>query len=346
MDDVSEFDRSVGPEMQKLINRPDDFVEEMLEGVLVAYPGRLRRADDPRAIVRADAPVAGKVGIATGGGSGHLPVFMGYVGEGLADGVAVGNVFASPNADQMLAATRAVGAGRGVLHLYGNYGGDCMNFGLAAELAEAEGIEVRTVLGTDDVASAPKGEEARRRGIAGIFFLYKVAGARAAEGADLTDVHRAASHAADVVRSMGVALSACTVPAAGRPTFDVPEGEMEIGMGIHGEPGVRRGPLEPVDRIVDQILDRILADLPFERGDRVDVLVNGLGATPTEELYIVYRRVEQRLGDAGVNVRRPWIGEFATALEMAGMSISLMRMDDELVRLMDAPASSPFFASR
>jgi dihydroxyacetone kinase len=221
-----------------------------------------------------------------------------------------------------------------------------MNFGLAAELAEAEGIEVRTVLGTDDVASAPKGEEARRRGIAGIFFLYKVAGARAAEGADLTDVHRAASHAADVVRSMGVALSACTVPAAGRPTFDVPEGEMEIGMGIHGEPGVRRGPLEPVDRIVDQILDRILADLPFERGDRVDVLVNGLGATPTEELYIVYRRVEQRLGDGGINVRRPWIGEFATALEMAGMSISLMRMDDELVRLMDAPASSPFFASR
>jgi len=332
--------------MQKLINRPDDFVDEMLEGVLVAHVDRLRRADDARAIVRTEAPVAGKVGIATGGGSGHLPVFMGYVGAGLADGVAVGNVFASPSADQMLAVTRAVDGGRGVLHLYGNYGGDCMNFGLAAELAEAEGIEVMTVLGADDVASAPRGEETRRRGIAGIFFLYKVAGACADEGDDLDDVHAVTSRAASVVRSMGVALSPCTVPAAGRPTFEVPAGQMEIGMGIHGERGVRRGPLEPVDQIVDAIVDSLLADLPYQRGDTVDVLVNGLGATPVEELYITYRRLAQRLDDAGITIRRPWIGEFATALEMAGMSISLMRMDDELARLMDAPASSPFFTPR
>lgn len=332
--------------MQKLINRPGDFVDEMLEGVLLAYPDRLRRTEDSRAIVRAEAPVKGKVGIATGGGSGHLPVFMGYVGKGLADGVAVGNVFASPSSEQMLAVTRAVNGGKGVLHLYGNYGGDCMNFGLAAELAEADGIEVRTVLGADDVASAPKGEEARRRGIAGIFFLYKVAGACAEGGADLRTLHETASRAASATRSMGVALSPCIVPAAGRPTFEVPEGQMEIGMGIHGEPGVRRGPLEPVDKIVDAILEAILADLPHMRGDRVDVLVNGLGATPVEELYITYRHVARLLKSAGLVVRRPWVGEYATALEMAGMSISLMRMDDELEHLMDAPADSPFFVRR
>jgi dihydroxyacetone kinase len=332
--------------MQKLINDPDAFVDELLEGVLAAHADRLRQLDDPRAIVRADAPVPGKVGIATGGGSGHLPVFMGYVGQGLADGVAVGNVFASPSAEQMLTVTRAVNSGRGVLHLYGNYGGDTMNFGLAAELAAAEGIEVRTVLGADDVASAPRGEESRRRGIAGIFFLYKVAGAIADDGADLATVHEVTTRAGTQLRSMGVALSPCTVPAAGRPTFSLPEGEMEIGMGIHGEPGVRRGPLEPVDRIVDAILDAVLADLPYERGDSVDVLVNGLGATPVEELYITFRRVAQRLSGEGLTIRRPWIGEFATSLEMAGMSISLMRMDEELVRLMDAPASSPLFVPR
>jgi dihydroxyacetone kinase len=332
--------------MQKLINGPDDFVDETLEGILTAHGDRLRRADDPRAIVRRDAPTAGKVGIATGGGSGHLPVFLGYVGTGLADGVAVGNVFASPSADQMLAVTRAVNGGRGVLHLYGNYGGDVMNFGLAAELAAAEGIEVLTVLGADDVASAPRGQEQRRRGIAGIFFLYKVAGARADEGADLASVHEVASRAASGVRSMGVAIAPCTVPSAGRPTFELPEGEMEIGMGIHGEPGVRRGRLEPADKVIDAIMDAILEDLPHARGDRVDVLVNGLGATPVEELYIAFRRVAQRLDGVGLQVRRPWIGEFATSLEMAGLSVSLLRMDDELVRLMDAPAGSPFFAPR
>ncbi|TMC09729.1 MAG: dihydroxyacetone kinase subunit DhaK [Chloroflexi bacterium] len=332
--------------MQKLINRPDDFVDELLEGILAAHPDELRRAEDPRAIVRADAPVRDKVGIATGGGSGHLPVFMGYVGRGLADGAAIGDVFASPSSDQMLATMRAVDGGRGVLQLYGNYGGDVMNFGLAAELAEAEGIRVATVLGADDVASAPKGEEARRRGIAGIFFLYKVAGARAEEGADLDEVRAATERAAASVRSMGVALAPCTVPSAGRPTFELPEGEMEIGMGIHGEPGVRRGPLETADRVADHLLDALLADLPHDRGDRVDVLVNGLGATPVEELYLLFRRASARLGQAGLAVRRAWVGEYATSLEMAGASISLLRLDDELVRLMDAPAASPFFVRR
>lgn len=332
--------------MQKLINAPDDFVEEVLQGVLAAHPGQLRRAGDERAIVRADAPVQGKVGIATGGGSGHLPVFMGYVGRGLADGVAVGNVFASPSSDQMLAVMRAVNGGAGVLQLYGNYGGDVMNFGLAAELAEAEGIRVATVLGADDVASAPRGEESRRRGIAGIFFLYKVAGARAEEGGTLEEVLAATEKAAERVRSMGVALAPCTVPSAGRPTFQLPAGEMEIGMGIHGEPGVRRGPLEPADRVVDHLMDALMEDMPHRSGDSFDVLVNGLGATPVEELYIMFRRAAARLTDEGLHVRRAWVGEYATSLEMAGASISLMRMDADLERWMDAPAESPFMVRR
>jgi len=333
-------------DMRKFINDPNDFVDEMLEGVLAAHPDRLRIAGDARAIVRADAPIKGKVGIATGGGSGHLPVFMGYVGRGLADGVAVGNVFSSPNADQMLAVTRAIDGGRGVLYLYGNYGGDILNFGLAADLADAEGIRVRTVLGADDVASAPKGQEGRRRGIAGIFFLYKVAGAASDEGADLDAVCEVTERAGSVLRTMGVAIAPCTVPAVGHPTFDLPNGQMEIGMGIHGEPGVRRGPLEPVDDIVRSIMGALLDDLPYERGDKVDVLVNGLGATPVEELYIAYRAALRALAEAGLTVRRPWIGEYATSLEMAGLSVSLLRMDAVLARLMDAPASSPFVSIR
>jgi dihydroxyacetone kinase len=329
--------------MQKIINRPEAFVDEFLEGVLAAHPDALRRAGDPRAIVRRDAPVAEKVGIATGGGSGHVPVFMGYVGPGLADGAAVGNVFASPSAVQIHEVIRAVDAGRGVLLLYGNYGGDVMNFELAAELAAADGIETATVVAADDVASAPRGKESRRRGIAGIALLYKIAGAAAAEGAALEDVTATTARAASQLRSLGVALSSCTVPAAGRPTFEISAGDMEIGMGIHGEPGVRREPLEPADRIADRIVATLLADLPLET-HRIDVLVNGLGATPPEELYILYRRVAARLRDEGARVRRAWIGEYATSLEMAGASVSLLQTDDELERLLDAPASSPLLA--
>ncbi|HEX4215918.1 MAG TPA: dihydroxyacetone kinase subunit DhaK [Candidatus Dormibacteraeota bacterium] len=334
------------PTMQKLINRPEDFVDEMLDGILAAHSDQLRRGEDPRVILRADAPVSGKVGIVTGGGSGHLPVFMGYVGRGLADGAAIGDVFASPSADQMQAAMRGVDGGRGVLQIYGNYGGDVMNFGLAAELAEAEGMEVATILGADDVASAPRGEEARRRGIAGIFFLYKVAGAAAERGDDLAKVVAVTERAAAGIRSMGVALAPCTVPQAGHPTFELPRGEMEIGMGIHGEPGVRRGPLESADAVTDHLVDALLEDLPDEGGDRVEVLLNGLGATPVEELYIMYRRVAARLADAGLTARRAWIGEYATSLEMAGASISLLRTDDELAGLLDAPVSSPFLVRR
>jgi dihydroxyacetone kinase-like protein len=332
--------------MQKILNDPRAFVDEMLEGIILAHSDQLRPLPGARAVVRAAAPVSGKVGIATGGGSGHLPVFMGYVGDGLADGAAIGNVFASPSADEMLEVTRAIDGGAGVLYIYGNYGGDVMNFDLAAELADAEGIEVATVLGADDVASAPRGEEDRRRGIAGIFFLYKVAGASARSGAPLATVQRVTAKAAANVRSMGVALAPCILPAAGVPTFELPAGQMEIGMGIHGEPGVRRGPLEPADQIAAQLTTAVLDDLPFANGDEVAVLVNGLGATPKEELYILYRGVNRVLQSRGIRVHRVWVGEYATSLEMAGASLSLLRLDDELRPLIDAPAESPFFVQR
>ncbi|MGI6376344.1 MAG: dihydroxyacetone kinase subunit DhaK [Anaerolineae bacterium] len=329
--------------MKKIINEPMAFVDEMLEGILAAHPTQLRATDDPRAIVRADAPVAGKVSILTGGGSGHLPVFLGYVGRGLADGVAVGNVFSSPSAETMLAATMAAHGGAGALYLYGNYSGDTMNFDMAAEMADMEGVRVVTVLVSDDVASSPRATWNKRRGVAGLFFAYKVAGAMAEEGADLDAVVRVTRTAVAQTCSMGVALTPCIVPAAGVPTFHLAENEMEIGMGIHGEAGVHRGPLESADRIAERLMTTILSDLPFARGDRVAVLVNGAGATPPEELYVLYRRVRQILDAEGIGVHRSYVGEYATSLEMAGAAVSLLKLDDELARLIDAPASSPFF---
>jgi len=330
--------------VKKIINEPMDFVDEMLEGLLLAHGGQLKAAEsDPRAIIRADAPVSGKVAILTGGGSGHLPVFLGYVGEGLADGCSVGNVFSSPSAETMYEATLATHGGAGCLYLYGHYSGDTMNFDMAAEMAAMDDIRVETVLVSDDVASAPPDQWQRRRGVGGLFFVYKIAGAAAAEGMDLDNVARVARAASQSVRSMGVALSPCTVPAAGVPTFTIGDAEMEIGMGIHGEAGVHRGPLETADSIATRLVDAVVNDLPFERGDRVAVLVNGLGATPPEELYILYRRVRHLLDEAGLVTYRSYVGEYATSLVMAGASVSLLRLDDELTRLLDAPARSPFF---
>lgn len=330
--------------MQKIINEPKAFVDEMLEGILLAHPESLRSVAR-RVLVRKDAPRPGKVGIVTGGGSGHLPLFLGYVGTGLADGVAVGDVFASPSSDQVLQATKAVDGGAGVLYLYGNYSGDVMNFDMAAELCLAEGIETSTVLGADDVASAPAASEHRRRGVAGIAFLYKVAGAHSEEGASLAEVTALTERAASGLRSMGVALSPCTLPAAGKPTFTLPDGEMEIGMGIHGEPGVRRGPLETAERIAGQLVAEILGEFDYS-GSEVAVLVNGLGATPREELYVLFRSVHAALAGSGVNVRRTWVGEYATSLEMAGASVSVLKLDAEILRLLDAPCESPFVVRR
>ncbi|WP_033302987.1 dihydroxyacetone kinase family protein [Nocardiopsis alkaliphila] len=330
--------------LRKIINRPEDFVDEVTESLLMAHPDRLRATTrDRRALVRADAPVEGRVGIVTGGGSGHLPLFLGYVGQGLATGVAVGNVFSSPSAEQIAAATRACDGGAGVLYLYGNYGGDVYNFDLAADVVAAEGIATATVLGTDDVLSAPRGKEDTRRGVAGLFFAYKTAGACAERGADLETVRSVAQRTVDATRTMGVGLSPTILPAAGEPTFTLDEGEMEVGIGIHGEPGGHRGPLETADAITDRFLSEILGELEPVTGDRVAVLVNGLGSTPLEELYLIYRRVHQVLGQRGVVIHRRYIGEFATSLEMAGASVSVLLLDDELAELIDAPAASPFF---
>jgi dihydroxyacetone kinase len=329
--------------MKKIINSPDAFVDEVIDGILLAHGDQIVAAsDDKRALVRA-THIDGTVGIVTGGGSGHLPLFLGYVGVGLCSGVAVGNVFSSPSARQVMDATRASDGGRGVLYLYGNYGGDVFNFDLAADLADAEGIVVRTVVGTDDVASAPIERADSRRGVAGIFFAYKIAGAAAARGDDLDAVAERAQHAIDATGTMGVGLSPTILPAAGKPTFELPDGEMELGIGIHGEPGQRRGPLETANAITDHLVEQIIVDRGIGAGDRIAVLVNGLGSTPLEELYVMYRRVRQIMGTKEIAVHRSYVGEYATSLEMAGASISIMKLDDDLTALLDAPASSPFF---
>lgn len=330
--------------MKKIINDPVDFVDEMVEGILLAHPDEVKTpGDDRRVLVRADAPCEGKVGIVTGGGSGHLPLFKGYVGKGLCSGVAIGNVFSSPSVQQIAEAAKAVDGGRGVLFLYGNYGGDVFNFDLASDMLELDDIETRTVLGRDDVASQPKERKLDRRGVAGIFFAYKAAGAAAERGDDLEAVAAIAERVVDNTATMGVGLSPTILPTTGAASFDLPEGEMEIGIGIHGEPGIHRGPLTSADDIADTIFDAVSKDLDLTSGDRVAVLVNGLGATPLEELYVLYRRVHQRLGDLGVVIERRYIGEYATSLEMAGASISLLKVDDEILELLDAPARSPFF---
>jgi phosphoenolpyruvate---glycerone phosphotransferase subunit DhaK len=330
--------------MKKFLNNPKNFVDEMIEGILLAHPDQLKSVgDDLRCMVFPGGKKEGKVAIATGGGSGHLPVFLGYVGKGMLDGVSIGNVFASPSAQQMLEVTKAIDNGAGVLYIYGNYGGDIMNFDMAAEMAEYEDIRVEQILVADDVASAPKGSESKRRGIAGLFYAYKIAGACADEMKTIDEVKEATEKALNNTRTMGVAISPCILPEVGKPTFTMKEDEMEIGMGIHGEPGITREKLKTVDEIVDVLMEKILTDLPYVKGDEVSILVNGLGATPKEELYIAYRRAALILKSMDINIYRPYIGEFATSMEMGGMSITLMKLDDELKRLLDAPVYTPFF---
>lgn len=329
--------------MKKILNQPADFVPEMLDGLLKAHPDQLTYTEDIHCIVRADAPVEGKVALATGGGSGHLPVFLGYVGKGMLDGCAVGDVFASPSAEQMLWVTQRIHGGAGVVYIYGNYGGDVMNFDMAAEMAEFDDIEVRTVLVKDDVASAPPEEADRWRGVAGMVFAFKTAGAKADMGGSLDEVVAVAEKTLANTRTMGVALSPCTVPLAGSPTFTIGEDEMEIGMGIHGEPGMKREKLQTADEIAERMTNAILDDLQPQAGDRLAVMVNGLGATPPEELYIMYRKVHELLNERGLSVYRAYVGEYATSMEMAGASFTFLRVDDELAALLDHPAHTPFF---
>ena len=329
--------------MKKFLNKPENFVDEMIEGIMAAHPEKLKYVNDDLRCVCTATGKDGKVGLATGGGSGHLPLFLGYVGDGMLDGCSVGGVFQSPSAEQMLEVTKEIDKGAGVLYIYGNYGGDIMNFDMAAEMADMEDIKVLQVVAGEDVASSKKGEEHKRRGVAGIFFVYKVAGACADDMQPLEEVKRVADKVCANVRTMGVALTPCIVPEVGKPSFSIGEGQMEIGMGIHGEPGIEKGPLKTADEIVNQMVEAIIEDLPYEKGDEVAVLMNGLGATPKEELYVMYRKVAEILGEKGISVFHVYAGEFATSMEMAGASISLLKLDDELKKYLAKPAYTPFF---
>lgn len=329
--------------VKKIINNPNDFVDEAIEGILKAYPKEIQCIDgDIRCLVRVNSKKK-KVTLATGGGFGHLPLFLGYVGKGMMDGCAIGNVFASPSSSKMLKVTKYIDNGSGVIYIYGNYSGDKMNFKMAANIAKSEGIKVEQVIGNDDIASAEKNNKENRRGIAGIFYIYKIAGACAEEGCPLDEVKRVAEKTCSNVRTLGVGLLPCIIPEVSKPTFKINEDEMEIGIGIHGEPGMGRVKLKKADEIVENIINSILVDLPFEKGDEVSVLVNGLGATPREELYIVFRKVSQILKTKNINIYNAYIDEYATSMEMAGMSISLLRLDDELKEFLNKPANTPFF---
>ncbi|MDQ1053686.1 dihydroxyacetone kinase-like protein [Arthrobacter sp. SORGH_AS 212] len=323
--------------MKKLINDPKSVVAESVQGFGLAHADLVTVTEDPMYITRKDAPVSGKVGLVSGGGSGHEPLHAGYVGKGMLDAAVPGAVFTSPTPDQILPATLAVNSGAGVVHIVKNYTGDVLNFETAAELAEAEGVSVRTVLVNDDVAVEDSLYTAGRRGVGGTVLVEKIAGAAAERGDDLDGVASIGERVNANVRTMGVALSACTVPHAGQPSFDLAEDEIEIGIGIHGEPGRHRIPLENADGITDRLLEPVLADLDIGSGDKVLLFVNGMGGTPQSELYIVYRRAVQVLKDKGATVERSLVGNYITALEMQGCSISVLRLDDELTELWDAP---------
>lgn len=329
--------------MKKLMNEPTAYVDEALDGMCAAFAGYRRVGRGGRVIARAKGAAKGKVGVVTGGGFGHLPVFAGFVGEGLLSSCAVGNVFAGPPADICAEAIRAADGGKGVVCVLGNYGGDRMSFGEACDDVEDSGTKTATVIVADDVASAVAAERAKRRGVAGMIFAFKVAGASAASGYGMAEVAEIARRAADNTRSIGIALSPCLIPGATAPGFDVPDGMIELGMGIHGEPGIEKRPLPTADDATQAMLDRILADRGKSAGERVAVLVNSLGATPLEELLILYRKAERILSDAGLTIARRYVGHYATSMEMAGASISLLDLDTELESMLDAPTACPFW---
>jgi len=329
--------------MTHIINDPSDFKEELIEGFVAAYGRYVKRIPNASGVMAQAAPVPGKVGVLVGGGSGHYPAFCGYVGPGLADGAAMGNIFASPSGEQVYRCTKAINGGAGVLYVYGNYSGDVMNFNMAQTRCRAEGIEVRTVRVTDDVASAPPDERDKRRGIAGDLFVFKVAGASAARGDRLDEVERLTQLANARTRTFGVAFGGCTLPGQLAPLFTVDPGRMELGLGVHGEPGIQSSDLLPAADIAALLVNTILADAPSDAGNRVAVLMNGLGSTTYEELFVLYRDIHRLLQLAGLEVDYPIVGEMVTSLDMEGCSLSLFWLDDELQPLWDAPATSAAF---
>lgn len=326
--------------MKKLINGPADVVREALRGMAIAHP-ELRVDEANKIVYRVDAPVRGKVGLISGGGSGHEPLHGGFVGRGMLDAACAGEIFTSPVPDQMLEATKGVNGGAGVLYIVKNYTGDVMNFEMAAELAQAEGIAVESVIVNDDVAVQDSTYTAGRRGVGATVLVEKLAGAAADQGRSLSEVAAVARRVNAAARSMGVALTSCTVPAVGKPTFDLPEGEIEVGIGIHGEPGRQRLPLRPARAVAELLLEPVLADLDFSGDDGVILFVNGMGATPLLELYVMYAELAALLTQTGIRLVRSLVGPYITSLDMAGCSVTLLRADDELVRLWDHPVHTP-----
>jgi dihydroxyacetone kinase-like protein len=326
--------------MKKLINDPKDVVHELVEGFILANENRLHKHPDVNAIIRNDAPIEGKVGIVVGGGAGHEPLFLEYVGKGMADAEAHGQIFAAPAPMIVLSAINAVNSGNGVMLLYNNYAGDVLNFDMAQDMAREEGIEVSTVLINDEIASAPKGREEERRGTTSDHIIIKIAGAAAERKLPLNEVVRLTKKAVDGSRSLGVALSSCTLPATGKEIFDLPDNKMEVGMGLHGEPGVERIDLLPADETMERIIPRIVEDLPYKRGDEIVLIVNGYGATTRMELFIANRKIRSMLSSLGISVYGTEIGEFCTSQEMKGISVTFIRLDDELKELYDEPCDS------
>ena len=332
--------------MKKIINHPEQVVQEMLEGLVLAYPNELKLLEGTSVIVRQDAPVQNKVGVISGGGSGHEPAHAGYVGKGMLDAAVCGEVFTSPTPDQIFEAIKAVNSGKGVFLVIKNYTGDVMNFEMAAELAEAEGIPVESVIVNDDVAVEDSTYTTGRRGIAGTVFVHKIAGAKAEQGASLAEIKAVAEKVVNNVRSMGMALTPCTVPAAGKPGFELGENEMEVGIGIHGEPGIERKPIATADEIAETLTSHILEDMEFKENDEVAVMINGMGATPEMELFIVNRKVQQLLKEKGINVHETFVGNYMTSLEMAGCSVTLLKLDEELKELLAARQIPPLLKSK
>lgn len=328
--------------MKKVINNPEHVVEEMLEGIVYAHPEYIKKLENANVLVRRNSPVEGKVALVSGGGSGHEPAHGGFVGKGMLDAAVAGSVFTSPTPDQVYEAIKAVATDSGVLLIVKNYTGDVMNFEMAKEMAEMDGIKVDHVVVDDDVAVENSTWTIGRRGIAGTVFVHKIAGAKAESGSSLEEVKDVALKVIANVRSMGMALSPCTVPAAGKPNFTLGEKEMEIGMGIHGEPGTHREDLKSGDEIVEHLLNKVLDDMDL-KDDEVAVMVNGLGSTPLMELYIANRKVHSMLKEKGIKVYKTFVGEYMTSIEMAGFSISLLKLDEELKSLLDAPADTPGF---
>lgn len=326
--------------MQRIINNPDLVVEDMLKGFVKNHRDIAAATDNPRVLKYINAPVEGKVGVVTGGGSGHKPAFIGYIGRNMVDAVAVGEIFSSPTAKAFFDAFREADSGKGVACLYGNYAGDNMNVKMAKQMAEMEGMEVKTVVANDDVASAPKTESEKRRGVAGEILMWKIGGAKAAKGGALDEVIAAAQKAIDNTKSVGIGITPCTIPSVGKPNFEIKDGTMEVGIGHHGEPGIKVASLATADEMAQIMLDIILPDQPFVAGDEVVVLLSGLGATPVMEEYIVYNKVEEILSEKGIKIYRSYVGNYFTSLDMMGITLTLMKLDDELKELIDAEADT------